>query len=241
MSIAGRKQNDLLERLVNFAIDPTRGTAMGALTSVPVKEFGEWIIYVIGNSRLMLGLLEKARWHPLGFLKIPIAVGAQGQRVRLHFWPASSSIPIPEDIHDHYWDFSSRMLCGELESTCYESESQYGTLYEVWSLSDFRVNSEAGRPYEFCFTGITSLRVEYAHKLSVSSAYHMKVGMIHRIHKMNNNPAATLILQGPPVSKVTKVFYPVRSKMQLVRRSCQEVTYEQLRGALVLIKKSLEG
>jgi hypothetical protein len=61
-------------------------------------------------------------YHPAGFIKIVLYKGEKGEQMRFHFWGKGGKKAIQQEfndgwepLHNHRWNFSSKVISGELE------------------------------------------------------------------------------------------------------------------------------
>ena len=60
--------------------------------------------------------------HPLGFARIPLTAWSLDQaRVAVHIWSDGPMSQVPDDIHDHCYDFVAVCLTGGLRHTIFRS------------------------------------------------------------------------------------------------------------------------
>ncbi|MFF7547669.1 hypothetical protein ACFZCU_29140 [Streptomyces canus] len=96
-----------------------------------------------------------ARWHPLGFIDIPVSEGAPAAHRRsthttIHVWHPEFSRPEdPPDIcHSHGWHLDSVVLHGSFVNETYDVEASAAApylLYEVSYGSDASISRATGR------------------------------------------------------------------------------------------------
>lgn len=142
------------------------------------------------NERALTELGEYAFAHPNGFDWIPLERALPYYRVRLHvWWPDRAGVI--EDIHNHAWDFGSRVLCGQLRFTTYRPSAQGEPYYHY--------------PYRFGDDGsFSSTDVDLVHleptfdgSLSAGTVYSFRHTELHRVTPDHNDrPVATVIVAG---------------------------------------------
>jgi len=62
-----------------------------------------------------------AKWHPLGFLHLPL-IKNERTTIRLHVWPTGNRNTQEPNypIHNHLFDIESNIFCGVIENTEYD-------------------------------------------------------------------------------------------------------------------------
>ncbi|HKY33311.1 MAG TPA: hypothetical protein VJV23_12300 [Candidatus Polarisedimenticolia bacterium] len=200
---------DTLDRLLDVALHPVHPHARSHLAS---KAGG--IVSALLNGWFEPQAARQAVWHPNGFLKLTLAQGARGQRLRLHIWPARIEVePLTEDVHTHYWAFSSVVLLGSLWSETF-TPSPSGKQYRDKSLRDFQRKAGGGRTYPFRIGGLVRLSKDGEQRLVRGGTHWLAAGGTHRISRHGAGPAATLVLQGPPLLESCHVYVPLDHEAQ---------------------------
>lgn len=74
---------------------------------------------IVNTPRYLEELGSYSFEHPNGFDWIPLELNLPQYRARIHiWWPERAGVI--EDIHNHAWDFASRILCGSLRFITFE-------------------------------------------------------------------------------------------------------------------------
>jgi hypothetical protein len=145
-----------------------------------------------------------------------------------------------EDVHDHYWDFSSLILRGRLRIEHYEASlNRQDQQYSVRELADFGTHASGVRSYDFRDAGVQGLRRTSTVELGMGAVHSLRAGGVHRVSRSANEPTATLVLQGPPVSSSTRVFFPTstHSKDYEHRRHSRPVTLQEFEEVLEHLRR----
>lgn len=84
-------------------------------------KFKEFISQIAENNDGILSQIS-AYYHPVGFIKIILYKGEQGEQLRFHFWGKGGVNAIQQNfnqgwqpIHNHRWNFSSKIITGGLD------------------------------------------------------------------------------------------------------------------------------
>jgi hypothetical protein len=143
--------------------------------------------------------------HPNGFDKVVLIHSRQPEfKLRLHvWWPqpgAAGSTSLPR-IHNHRWDFCSRIILGQLSTVHYEVE----TGYEPHSRYLYRP-SEDRVSYLLKYIGECAVRPTYRALLSKGDGYSLSHRTLHRVASNKEDLTATLVLQGCSLRESTDVL-----------------------------------
>lgn len=158
------------------------------------------------NTQLLVKkLLQEANhyeWSLQGFgmLRLYLSKG-----VRLHIWHSAFRVPGVSDIHDHPWDFSSDVVCGNIINRQYIVES--ATIQPTHMMRRIRCGpgggvceSEAPVP--------VSLWRHFEHVVRPGSGYVQRHYEIHASHPEDGT--VTLITRGfREDTEHANVFYPL--------------------------------
>lgn len=175
-------------------------------------------------------VLEKisAYYHPIGFIKIVLHRGREGQQLRLHFWGRKSEKVIQqnfnegwEPIHNHRWSFSSKVIRGGLairEYTDLSPQKRFESIvnaaiqseierdhnfqiYEVLELPGNRIlgKYDINNTLRFAFIGNLTKK-----KVLSGNAYYTHHTMPHQVKP--NPYTSTLLLIDPPAKLASEIF-----------------------------------
>lgn len=87
------------------------------------QDFSVWLTKameeIVSTPRSLEELGAYSYEHPNGFDQLPLELRSPHYRARIHvWWPERTDVI--EDIHNHAWDFASRILCGSLRFITFE-------------------------------------------------------------------------------------------------------------------------
>ncbi len=166
----------------------------------------------------------KPRVHGNGFIQLDL-----DDRNRLHVWgdPRIPKQEVSTPIHDHVFDFRSRIIIGRLINMVYE--------YSPNPFGDYRVYKSAVREGKDTILEPTSsvgyLEIEYAEMVSANSVsrdYALSEGKIHESFAPDG-VAATVITKSAPTQAqgspmAPRVFIPIHLQPdnEFRRNSCSE-------------------
>jgi hypothetical protein len=142
--------------------------------------------------------------HYNHFDKIVLAESEfSGYRTTLHIWRPPFSVEQTEEerIHSHRFNFWSAILVGTLHSQNYECDAK-GNLYHAYEY--LPLGSRADCVYRYVGT---ERLCEISH--TAASAGELYVMPYHRIHRVNilaDQFVATLVLRGPIIQPVARVY-----------------------------------
>jgi hypothetical protein len=139
------------------------------------------------------GLAGRARshLHPNGFAKIALLESpCSNWRLRLHVWPERSG---DAHIHDHRWDFASFVVFGQLSVSNYMVATT-GTRRQVTRLSDADVNGHKSGTV----LSPQRLRLVSSYDLPAGATHSLSYTEPHTVFNVTHQPAATLVVTGPP-------------------------------------------
>lgn len=136
-------------------------------------------------------------WFGLGFVQLKL-----DEDRRLHFWhPSAGQITPEEELHDHRYDFTSRVLAGEM-------------IHEVWDW-----HPDADGDHEMlevsCKPGVAAnpepvgrgwVTMSGRHAMRQGESYSFKAGLFHR---GSAHRAITFLTRGPVVSDMARVIHPI--------------------------------
>jgi hypothetical protein len=170
--------------------------------------------------------------HPNGFAKLVLAGGAGRFKLRLHVWPAAGGRP--SDLHDHRWDFGSRVLLGG-----YRFEEHVPVPGDTFHCYHYR--SPGGEDsFAIEHAGRTGTRLAHEGRAVAGHEYTLKSDVIHRVFPSSAGPTITLVLQGPTVRSFTSVLseqpkgLPASLQVPIVR-----LTAERYRAMLLTVRALL--
>jgi hypothetical protein len=191
--------HDFLDICVPVANDPLANRISAHdLTRLP-SALIQYLLEVKEGSELMRDIAGFSYQHPLGYSKIVLWEGESGQRIRLHSWK-NLQRPIRDlDVHDHYWDFRSIILSGEVVFSEFDvvAKGDEYTKYSMIPVGNGAYDIEArGRSYlTICGDSSVVAKSQYAISSSV-------------LHSTSAKSAITLVFQGSRRQDTNVIYRP---------------------------------
>ncbi len=153
---------------------------------------------LLQDNKRLEEIAKRSYLHFNGFDKIVLLESEEfGYRLRLHLWRPEHFIEHFEHVHNHPWDFSSRILAGSLKFQIYSADSSsiegLDTYYKYVTLPPL----EKGNGHILDPKGESNLKLVFDATVKEGSFYSNSRELIHRVIKDNNEFCATLILQSP--------------------------------------------
>ncbi len=146
--------------------------------------------------------------HPNGFNKIVLASTATGVKLRLHVWQLlGDELQVDPHIHNHRWNFASRVLVGELRWEEFSVAKEHGDEYFSYEYEP------TGSGFSLKALGKQLLCMERQGCTQAGEVYVVDHMVPHRVTIASNRIAATLVLQSSPLTSRNRVFSrePIRS------------------------------
>lgn len=136
-------------------------------------------------------------WFGLGFVQVKLDATR-----RIHFWhPAHGQVTPEEEMHDHRYDFQSRVLAGEMVHEVWDFVEGEDGDHEMLEVS---CSPGAAAGPRSLSRGRVSLAGRYV--LRAGSDYFFPAGRFHRGFAKG---AITFLTRGPVVSDFARVVHPV--------------------------------
>jgi hypothetical protein len=133
--------------------------------------------------------------HANNFNKIPLCSSpTSGITVVLHLWRDQlSPVGMDSDVHDHRWDFCSRILVGTLRNKLYEV-AEDGEEHQAWAYS----SSGSGSDYGLMETaGTVRIQLSSAALFRAGSSYYQRGHLLHTAAPLVL-PTITVVARGHP-------------------------------------------
>jgi hypothetical protein len=105
-------------------------------------QLGRLVTEIVSNPARLKLVAAASEKHPLGFDKIPLLWADSAYQLRMNIWPASPGEPLgpaEEDIHEHQFDFASKIFLGKLATRLYEFTEQGPIKYPTIPLAEAAV------------------------------------------------------------------------------------------------------
>jgi hypothetical protein len=183
-----------------FGVPPLSPAAGQVLTTAfSTGEIRHFLESVLKDSDAASTCARRSFPHPLGFFKVVLANYQNGGKLRLHVWPEGKECGIEQDIHDHFWDFCSIVLEGELEFIDFVPAA-IGTDY-----FHYRLYPTAPSAYNQVYLGHSALSPQTIHRLRVGDCISVSRTTLHQAYPTTSGLCATLLLQGPQQSACNNI------------------------------------
>jgi hypothetical protein len=163
----------------------------------PAAWLAELCDQVIARTELAGQLGDDAVEHPNGFNLINLAGGVPRPnrlppyRVRLHIW-WSQQRKVIEDVHNHAWNFASRVLTGTLRFITYTPTDEPHAQPFCWY--PYRFGSDGA--YTAQHVQRVRLRPALDATLPTGTRYSFDHQQLHRVVPLAEGPTATLVVAG---------------------------------------------
>lgn len=197
-----------------------------------------WLILEAQQPRVeedVIPRLEQfeGRWHPLGFLVVPLGVHENYGALRLHVWPENLRHQRQEGpgIHDHAWHLASTVLRGTYKDTLYDLVDT-GPLTETervehGALKSFQVGYQPDAPDRLAYDGHTyTAYVRKERTDEVGGLHYVLANRFHLTTIPRNMCTATLVLDSLNMGYQPRVLFDTPQDYFENRR--QEATTEEL-------------
>ena len=153
-------------------------------------QFRDALMSLQDGGSALVDVAERSSWHPNGFAKVVLQVGA-GWSVRLHVWrPIGRSRVVDAKPHGHRWEFASWIIAGVLRETTF----QKATSGERFDVCDY-CRHEDGSAY-LSPRGTATLKPEARFDHSAGTVYRRSGSVLHTAEPVGDGLVATLVFQG---------------------------------------------
>lgn len=172
----------------------------GILARFPVPPM---IDALLKNERWLSAVARDSYEHTNGFDKLVLVSQQTGGKLRLHvWWGGDRTIQIEEHIHNHRWNFATKILVGHYRYEIYQPSLGPGMRYyrhRYEPVSDdgaFQLTSEGRDGLELVNTGI----------VSSMSGYALHSSVLHRVSQESRSMVLSIVLHGNAVRESTSVY-----------------------------------
>lgn len=179
----------------------------------------------------------RAAWHPLGFMHVSV-MSSGPESLRVHVWPRHppSMDVAASPIHNHVWELTSQILCGELTNHIVKlspSVASEATDQQAIVLYDRTINIVEP-------TGeLVTWKDDAVERLLVGQRYSIPPGVFHYTEVSNDRPVATLISANVLVDQPPRTLMrPTASTRMMHRVSC---TAEEIQSVLNQVLQAIEA
>lgn len=193
------------------------------------------LLAILRNQEAIEFVSKNSFVHPHGAKKI-VLLGENNDlpQLRIHVWEASPHSKNEESIHDHKWDFISKIISGAVKNTTYSIDSRRNGSHRKYVLTTNDNNrgvSQKGRCSVYEVDDVVMVP---------GNRYCMLTNVLHQIRPVATY-SATLFLRSRYLSSSTSVVLPAAMELQgptgFVRMSAEEIQSE-LNRILQNIKSS---
>jgi hypothetical protein len=171
---------------------------VGALTEA--GNFGALLYQLLGNEAALVAIQQRSYYHHNGFRKLVLLQNASF-KLRLHLWEARQEHH-HENIHDHRWNFASRLLAGRFQTVIWEEDADGPET----RLDCTYTPAQDGNTYGVRENGQVRLRQQATHWLQAGDLYYMPASTLHQVTDPGQGHTRSLMLTAPPVLAGCKLY-----------------------------------
>jgi len=236
---------NLLDQIVsNLAALPSNASAQSINDNLRlVSELGHTdrleilLRHILSDTSTVQQIAGRSYRHVNHFDKIVLidSIDPTAYRLTLHLWspPYTASEMIEELIHDHRFNFWSRVLVGSLESVPYTRDPS-GAIYRHFQyLPEDRTSTSF-----YKFFGETRLMQGENVIRPIGTAYFLSFDNIHRVLLPNASLQCTLVLRGPRQRVTSNIFNTSYPKAD-VQTAPVMFSNEQLKRKILFLLENL--
>ena len=202
----------------SFSSSDSIAAFLETLTLTRVKRI---IKSVLSNRADLEKIADRSYSHPNGFDKIPLVVPSHEEfKVRLHIWwplePGQS--PSKEDIHDHRWDFCSKIITGQLALENWSELSGLDNNHRAVTREEYRYHPRGNNEYfSMEHIGCCRLIKTFTSSMHKGSSYSIAYDQLHRATSPSNLLTSTVMIQQAALKTSTRVMVdtPLRKKQRV--------------------------
>jgi hypothetical protein len=130
--------------------------------------------------------------HPTGFVVIPVYLAGGQMPFRLHLWPVERKtlLPLGCAIHDHVWDMTSAVVCGELDNREFVADLERGSgLYKLYHVEYIDAVTSVMRSY----ADTARLRCTKHERHAAGTKYQVTQGTLHESISCSTQMTVTIV------------------------------------------------
>ncbi|HRX00704.1 MAG TPA: hypothetical protein P5280_14515 [Cyclobacteriaceae bacterium] len=194
--------SEIIDSLLYAAKEPIAKESINLLGNITFNNVRDLLLYITQKENLTEKIMSISYSHVLGFDKLILAKGNNGEKVRLHIWHKDQPTYQKNkfvDIHDHYWDFSSLVLKGSLLSRKYMVSNTGSNQYQRIKLVPKLLGD-----YELREAGTQNLELIEQRRIREGEVHTLAHHQLHSI--INEGFAVSLVLQGRRLSKENTIY-----------------------------------
>jgi hypothetical protein len=204
------------------SVQPVLTSSRDSLEPISTNEaVQEMLRSVLSDDSALAEIALRSYTHINGFDKFVLIV-SKNYKLRLHIWWPEHAVKHMEHVHDHPWDFSSRILLGSLRFQTI-SINDYGAM----QLNHYKISANENLEHSLDYLGEVNADWDLDAVLSKDSYYTLSRKIKHRVIKDNTVMTATLMLQGPAGDGQSNMFteeiYTSGEKVEIPSFSIHEV------------------
>ena len=226
-----------LETMVQDALQGPDGHCARGMAAIQRTAFGV-IRDILQNATALASAAERACLHANGFYKVPLISDPDGRfSIRLHVWKGASlpSDPDGVDVHNHRWDFATKVLQGAYRSRTYRDSvmGQPVARQRCWSSagsSDYRVESEGAGCIELLEESIRG----------AGSVYVLRSRVLHQVVPIEL-PTVTLMVRGRSQHAWSNVRSMGMNAVTAGHRSIRRPTPSEFAALLAGVMETVDG
>ncbi len=226
----------IIDSLLYAAKEPMAKESINLLGNITFNNVRDLLLYITQEENLAEKMRSISYSHVLGFDKLILAEGNNGEKVRLHIWHKDQPTYQKNkfvDIHDHYWDFSSLVLKGPLLSRRYMVSNTGNNQHQRIKLVPKLLGD-----YELREAGTQSLELIEQKRIREGEVHTLEHHQLHSI--VNEDFAVSLVLQGRRLSKENTIYRKSDLIEKAQNSNINRMTKEGFKGIIESILGALE-
>jgi len=158
---------------------------------------------VINNERWMQNITKRSYTHDNHFVKLVILDTPKSIKLRFHIWGNNSYGDC--NIHDHRWNFASKVICGNMIQEEYEetdfqfqSDNLQSQSKQLFQANKYEYIRKSNDKYGIKECGQCILKCTQRINYKNLQSYSLKFNILHKIIEANGY---TLVMTGSPESQ----------------------------------------
>lgn len=169
---------------------------------------------VESDSNLVDHIAKHSYWHSTGIFKLVLwKPPGNTPEVRIHIWSKRSrefSATHVDSIHNHRWNFASRVLAGSFTKELFTTENTDHNDHQ-----HFQFESQGrGLPNKVTHIGDVAIRTTFKTAIERDGEYYLDSRVLHRITPVSNDLSATLFVSSPNLFSFSDVLFSPDSRRQ---------------------------
>lgn len=170
------------------------------------------------NQQALAKIQKFSYYHQNGFDKF-VLIDNPYFKLRLHVWQPENIDKAQENIHDHRWAFTSKILYGSFQNQFF-SEDEQGITERLFYTY---LPAYEDQKYDLRYNGKRKLTLLKELNLQNSQLYYLAPEILHRISQVNSNGCATLMLTGTASRTDCRLF----AEREILEDEKQNVPFSQ--------------